>query len=345
MTAYDDFDDDPDELIENGAEHKYLRRIPWPGHKKKYRYVYDPRIAAQLPVKPAPGEKVRVPHGAQAGHYEVLRVQRMGEVTVADLRHDETGHRMLVRTDALHKLVQDVFMPPGTPPRRPSKQEAEAAAKAAAKEAAAAAKRSRTDVEKLKKAHRLADALPRERWKVLDIILDDNRIEDYDLSKRDWQYLAWQRGEAKKPPPLPRTDGMLDAFMASGDRKTKFCCLREAFNHALATSKAKTWRQVAPLLDMLRTVPGLQDVQMPSFVTARHTQEEIELRGQEEGLRPTYPDYTRYGVAYDPNMGEEDLLLEAVTYDRDRPALPAGRQPGEDADLPSWPDEDEILPF
>ena len=172
---------------------------------------------------------------------------------------------------------------------------------------------------------------------MLDIIIDDNGIQDYDLRKRDQQYLAWQRGEAKKPAPLPAKVGLLDAFHAGGERKTRFCCLREAFNHAIAN--ARTWRQVEPALQMLRTVPGFQEVHLPSQVLERHAIEATELRGQEEGARPTYPDYTRYGVAYDPSMGEEDLLLEAVTYDRDRPALPTGRQPGEDDD------EDEILPF
>lgn len=357
MTGYYDDDDyDDDELIENGAEHKYLRRIPWPGHKKKYRYVYDPRIAAKLPVAPSPGEKVRVPHGSQAGHYEVLGVKQMGNHVVADLRHDETGHRMLVRVDGLHRIVQDVFMPPGTPPRRPSK----AAAKAAAAEAKASAmttKQARAAVDKLKRKQRVADALPRERWKVLDLIIDDNKIKDYDLRKRDQQYLAWQRREDKKPPPLPRTVGLLDAFQAGGERKTRFCCLREAFNHALETSGAKTWRQIAPLLDMLRTVPGFQEVHMPSFVTDRYAEEERELRDLEDFIRQQavqaaqpaapaqpaaqreYQDYTRYGVAFDPSLSDEDMLLAAVTHDFTRRVLgEEEREPGDDY-------EDEFPPF
>jgi len=341
MSHPDDYD--YSELIENKGDHKYLRRIPWPGHKKKYRYVYDPRLAAQLPVKPSPGEKVRVPHGAQAGHYEILAVKRYGSDTIVDMQHDETGHRMYALVDDLHKLVQEVFTAPPPTPMAPKPKPVRRRSEQSVRKAAAQA------LDRLRKEHERADALPRERWKVLDIILDDNRIQDYDLSKRDYQYLAWQRGEAKKPGPLPEGIGLLDAFMARGERKTRFCCLREAFNHAIVN--AKTWRDIEPAIGMLRTVQGFDKVRLPAFVMEQHGNAAGEMQDAEEALQrgeaapqeeeeaapPLLPDYTRYGVAYDSTRDEADLLLDTATR-RTRPA------PVERDDFLAF-DEDDIIPF
>ena len=344
MSHHDD-DYDYAGLIENKGDHKYLRRIPWPGRKKKYRYVYDPRLAAQLPVKPSPGEKVRVPHGAQAGHYEILAVKRYGSQTIVDMQHDETGHRMYADVDDLHKLVQEVFTAPPPPPPAPVAKPVRRRSEQSVRKAATQA------LERLRKEHERADALPRERWRVLDIILDDNRIQDYDLSKRDYQYLAWQRGEAKKPGPLPEGIGLLDSFMSSGGaRKTRFCCLREAFNHAIVN--AKTWRDIEPAIDMLRTVNGFDQVCLPAFVLEQHGNAVAEMRDAQEALQrgeavpqaeeppppPLLPDYTRYGVLYDAGREEADMLLDVVTR-RGRPAPAAERD-----DFLAF-DEDDIIPF
>lgn len=350
---YDD-DDNDGYLIENKGSHKYLRRIPWTGRKKKYRYVYDPRIAAKLPVQPSPGEKVKVPHGAQAGHYEVLRVQRLGNHVVADLRHDETGHRMLVRTDALHRIVQDVF----ASPMPLFQQAASAAAPAAGGKKRKRSKKSQID--KLIEQQRRDDALPKAKWRVFDAILEDNNIEDYDLSVRDQQYLAWQRGKAEKPGPLPRTIGLLDAFLASGERR-QFCCLREAFNYAIRD--AKTWKEIEPAMAMLRTVKDFEEVHLPSYVLERHAIEQQELRSLEEAEsaaalpgaaaaeEPDLPDYTRYGVAYDPKLTDDDLTLLAATHDFASPGARRGaaqeqtREPGEDDYDYVYADDDELPPL
>ncbi len=301
------------DLIENKGDHKYLRRIPWPGRKKKYRYVYDARIAAQLPVQPSPGEKVRVPHGEQPGHYEILRVVKLGNAVVADIQHDETGYRMFVPVENLHKLVKEAL----TTPPKAKKQKSPRAAAA-----------------KLRAAHRLADTLPKARWRVLDMILDASGVEDYGLRKRDQQYLAWQRGTDKKPAPLPDNDGSLDGFNVRGERKTRFCCLREAFNHAV--TDAKTWRDLIPVVEKLRTVPDLDGVSLPAEVVSRHAEEDSTLRSVEAGLTSPVVDYTRYGVPYTKDIPEDDLLFLAVTQPADDSGAEEPYEEPEEAESDPW---------
>lgn len=312
------------DLIENKGNHKYLRRIPWPGRKKKYRYVYDSRIAAQLPVQPSPGEKVRVPHGEQPGHYEILRVLKLGTGVVADLQHDETGYRMFVPVENLHKLVKEAL----TAPPKAKKQ-----------------KSPKTVAAKLRAEYRKADTLPKARWRALDMIIASSGVQDYGLRKRDQQYLAWQRGTDKKPAPLPDKDGSLDGFNVRGERKTRFCCLREAFNHA--TANAETWRDLIPVVEKLRTVPDLEGVNLPAEVVSRHAEEDSTLRGVEAGLVAPKVDYTRYGVPFDEGMPEDDLLFLAITHDSEAAAQAGGfeepDEPEEDPWMNPYDPEDDPL--
>jgi hypothetical protein len=302
-----------DDLIENKGSHKYLRRIPWPGRKKKYRYVYDSRIAAQLPVQPSPGEKVRVPHGEQPGHYEILRVLKLGTGVVADLQHDETGYRMFVPVENLHKLVKEAL----TTPPKPKKT-----------------KSPKITAAKLRAEYRKADALPKARWRTLNMILDSSGVQDYGLRKRDQQYLSWQRGTDKKPAPLPDKDGSLDGFNVRGERKTRFCCLREAFNHA--TANAETWRDLIPVVEKLRTVPDLEGVNLPAEVMSRHAEEDATLRGVEAGLVAPTVDYTRYGVPFDGGMPEDDLLFLAITHDPEAAAQAGGFEAPDEPEEDPW---------
>jgi hypothetical protein len=90
---------DLDDLVK-GAGHAYIRRVPTGKSKPKYRYFYSVD-SKHHDEDVAVGEKVRIKHGDQEGHYEVTKVVG-GKVHV---RHDETGHMQVLDKKHLH----DVF--------------------------------------------------------------------------------------------------------------------------------------------------------------------------------------------------------------------------------------------
>lgn len=109
------------------------------------------------------------------------------------------------------------------------------------------------------------DLLPRSRAAVLQQIAEAAGINDHDFSRRDAAYQAWKDRGRKGPKPAPFKGGQLDAFRADG---RDFCSLLEAFEYA--TKGAKTWRQIAPVVDMLREVPGWERASLPVDVLVRH---------------------------------------------------------------------------
>jgi hypothetical protein len=94
-SAFDDLDD----LIK-AASHKYLRRIPTGKLKPKYRYIYSVD-SVHHGNEPKVGEKIRITHKGQVGHYHIAKVLDDGRVVA---KHDETGDERTFRADALHDL-------------------------------------------------------------------------------------------------------------------------------------------------------------------------------------------------------------------------------------------------
>ena len=85
------------------ATHKYLRRYPSGKATPRWYYVY--KITSKHVGQPVQeGEKIKLTHEGQTGHYEVEKVHPNGYATV---RHDETGHRMSVKTDYLHEMFTE----------------------------------------------------------------------------------------------------------------------------------------------------------------------------------------------------------------------------------------------
>lgn len=97
------------DVLEKGALHKYLRRVPTGNPKHPYRYFYNAAHAIQAGVAPQVGEKVKVADRGQAGHYEVTAVHP--EDNHVTLRHDETGHEMRVHAGKLRETFESEHAP------------------------------------------------------------------------------------------------------------------------------------------------------------------------------------------------------------------------------------------
>lgn len=245
--------------LEKGAGHKYIRRIPTGKQRPRYRYIYDARKAVDTQAKPQVGEKIKVTHNGQAGHYEVKKVLSGGRVHV---EHDETGHRMVIHATKLHDLT--------TATHAPDKAKAQ----------------NKNDA--LAEKHRKMDRLPRRREDVLNAIKQASGIDDHDLAQADAAYSAW-KGRGRKGPKPARPPGMggeLDAFSGDLKRGQKFSSLLEAFEHA--TKGAQTWRDIAPVIAQLREVPGFEGAHLPEDALLRHTMQDEERRRQDEVNPETY---------------------------------------------------------
>lgn len=88
--------------LEKAAGHKYLRRIPTGKECPRWRYIYHVE-SKHHDTEFHPGEKFKLKSGEQTGHYEVKKVH--GDFVT--LHHDESGHEVSVRKDALAKMFRD----------------------------------------------------------------------------------------------------------------------------------------------------------------------------------------------------------------------------------------------
>ncbi len=294
-------------MRENKGNQSFIRRTPSrDGSKRNFRYTYDPDLATRVNVKAKVKEKLRVPHRGVIGHYEV--VARLADDVVGVL-HDETGHAMAISDVALRQLARDVYRPaPGT-----------------------------TSREDVRHRHEREDALPRSRYETLRAIEDASEIEDHDFAQADAAYHAWKTAGAKQPQakvegkptkkgakktrgprvkrppkPPPWTGGQLDAFEADLKRGRHFTSLLEAFEHA--SRGARTWRDLEPVLRMLRDTPGFQNARFPAEVYARHAEHDIELDAQGHTI-----DVEQYGVTLPKNATPRDVN-EAVLFASTAPA-------------------------
>jgi hypothetical protein len=131
------------DLIEwlcKGAGHKYLRRIPTGDPKRKWRYIYAAQ-SKHHDSEFSAGEKIRITHGKQVGHYEVKSLHG----AYVTLKHDETGHEVSVHKDRLAEMFKDEHRRAGAGQRkRTVKAAAQAKAAAVAQEAYEASKQAKT---------------------------------------------------------------------------------------------------------------------------------------------------------------------------------------------------------
>lgn len=305
-------------LRENKADQTFIRRTPATGRKgaapkRRYRYTYDVDAATRVNVKARVGEKLRIPYRGALGHYEV--VERLAPDVVAAL-HDEAKHALVISDVALRELARDTY--------RPGDGGAASA-------------------EDVRLRHEREDALPRSRDAAYGAILDASNIDDHDSSKADEAYRRWKAGKGKRGRPRPPQwrGGELDAFGGDLKQGKNFSSLLEAFEHA--SRGARTWRDLEPVLVMLREVPGFGEARFPDEVYERHNRHDEELDEQGHTI-----DVDQYGVTVTPadDIGEAVFLastmdpprLRAPLTDEDREYMAreeAGIEEPED-DLPFW---------
>ena len=254
--------------LAKGENHKYIRRIPTSGGKRKWIYIYAGDKAAAHGQTFQHGEKIKAAHGGQKGHYHVQSIDNDGHITV---KHDETGHTMRIKADKLHKLLVD-----------------------------ANTKRDRdTDSKKLAEKHAKEDALPKgpgnrpDAAKFLQAIMHESDAHNSDTAAADRAYLNWKaagKPKGHKPPPYP--GGTLDALTERYEAKGA-SSLVEALEVALKGKKS--WADAADVIEALKDVPGFEDARMPSDVQARQTDQDVERRDLEEAPDEQQVNVEKYG--------------------------------------------------
>lgn len=300
---------------ENKANQRFIRRAPVAARtgsakrERRFRYTYDADEAARTALPARIGEKLRIPHKGRPGHYEV--VERLAPDVVGVL-HDETGHAMAISDTALRELVRDFYRPAeGTAPTEDDRHR-----------------------------HEREDALPRSRYEALKAIIDASGIDDHDFAAADAAYHAWKTAGTKKekakiegkptkkakgkqakskqakrgprvkrpPKPPPWEGGQLDAFEGDLRRGKHFTSLLEAFEHA--SRGARTWRDLTPVLALLRDVKGFEEARFPDEVYERHNRHEAELEEQGHTI-----DVDLYGVpvTLGTDLNEAIFLASSLT--------------------------------
>jgi hypothetical protein len=304
-------------MRENKGNQRFIRRAPVATRtgsakrERRFRYTYDADEAARTALPARIGEKLRIPHKGQPGHYEV--VERLAPDVVGVL-HDETGHAMAISDTALRELVRDFYRPAeGTAPTEDDRHR-----------------------------HEREDALPRSRYEALKAIIDASGIDDHDFAAADAAYHAWKTAGTKKekakiegkptkkakgkqakakrgprvkrpPKPPPWEGGQLDAFEGDLRRDARgrvrhFTSLLEAFEHA--SRGARTWRDLTPALALLRDVKGFEEARFPDEVYERHNRHEAELEEQGHTI-----DVDLYGVpvTLGTDLNEAIFLASSLT--------------------------------
>jgi hypothetical protein len=92
------------EILEKGAGHKYVRRVPTGNPKRPWRYYYDVKGAKGVAHEDeiVEGAAFKVKSGDQEGHFHVLKVDG-NRITI---RHDETGKEKTISKATFQALVR-----------------------------------------------------------------------------------------------------------------------------------------------------------------------------------------------------------------------------------------------
>jgi hypothetical protein len=124
---------------------------------------------------------------------------------------------------------------------------------------------------KAENARARADKLPTDRAALLREILNANGIGDHDSAQADAAYAAWKAGGRKGPKPASNLGGLLDAFNTTKDQGPASSLL-EALERE--TRGMKTWRELRSVLPALAEALGVERLQLPDYVDARHIEQD-----------------------------------------------------------------------
>lgn len=290
---------DIDDLIK-AAHHNYLRRIPTGKVKPKYRYVYsiDSKWHGNTPAK---GEKIRVSHQGQDGHYTIHETTKDGRVRAV---HDETGDERLFHPEALHDLFHSEHREKIqakhddlVDTHRAAKRYGTAQMKRDAKERLDSFQK-RFNIDPNESAIDRIPATVKGRWAAYQSILEAANIKDHDSSAADQRYLkARAEGTVRDLPALSWAG--TDAFNEGTDRKKKITSVFHGFEHAMRTRGIKSWKDMGPIIEMLRDAPGFSRVRMPDDINARRAHDDrTQRRLEPEQAGSAVPD------SYEPDDGD-----------------------------------------
>ena len=239
------------EVMEKGAAHKYLQRVPTGKVKPKFRYIYDYPTRRKLTEEDhlVEGAKIKVEHAGKDGHFEVEHHDR--EKGVVRLKHDESGKIAHIKTSDLHAMVQAHHKRKGTAEatkaRKKAKAEARKRAQRKAKKAAAkpprAKKKEGPPQEPLKLRHPAQQKEMEERIKAIPDRVDQQPAPASPVKKSPAPELpvadmsdigkAWDEVEEFAP---SRADAELIAHQRGGEGK-EYATVKQPMGYVLVSRK------------------------------------------------------------------------------------------------------------
>lgn len=277
------------EEVLKGADHKYLRRIPTGQDKPKYRYIYATNSsAATRDIKT--GEKLKIDHRGQAGHYEVKSVSDDGKVV---MRHDESGHEIETHIDDVHKL----FVTEHKHEIRSTHKRLKSNLSAARKHGTLKQKLIAEQAFNAHKALYKEILGPRAKTQTIKQTFESKKeayegikagggIEDHDSLAQDVKYEAWLKDKVKNTKPPPFEGGHFDAVNEQLDLKgdKRVSCAREAFDKL--TTGVRTWAGLESALEIMRSVPGFENASLPEAVAEKLLDEKFKQHQEAMAAEP-----------------------------------------------------------
>ncbi len=133
-------------------------------------------------------------------------------------------------------------------------------------------------VDAMRARHVAEDRLPRSRWVAYRTILEGSGIVDHDSAAQDAAFVEWHKDGRKASRKLaPMAGSFLDAF-DGGDKRGRrsLSCLFEGF--MMVTRGMETWREVQAVMGIMRDVPGLDGLALPTEILTRHALQDEEIR-------------------------------------------------------------------
>ncbi len=326
------------EWLQKAAGHKYLRRVPRGNPPPRYNYIYATR-SKHHDTEHQVGEKVRVTHGKQAGHYEIKATH--GDWVT--LRHDETGQDVTIRKERLLQMFHDEHHKTKDPSQHVGGQKQ-------AHQATTAAQRSGTEQAHMRAAtqhEKLADAgvdavlhrqlaevharaaqaaksrkvvvrLEKKRppkpgqlgtkqqaWDMLMSELSYDISNDYIQGNQ--AYLEWR--DRRRSKPAPYTGGELDSINGhldlkapdrrKGKKDTRVSSLREGFEKLTANIRSWNDPRIKDVIQVLRDVPGLEKLRLPESV--REHQDRLNAGKAQEAYYRDMHEHQGLDTSFDPD--------------------------------------------
>lgn len=285
--------------LEKGTNHKYIRRIPTGKVKPKYYYVYSTN-SKHHGKAPKEGDAFRISSDGEEGHYHVTKVDADGRVHA---KHDESGDSRVFAAGALEQLWQQEHEAAIIDKHEKLKDTHRQAQKTGTSKQKKIAKLSLdqfVDTHKITEKKTEVPTTHGKLWEIYQGLLGNAGITDHDSSAADQKHNdAKNSGTVRSLGEMQ--GGALDAFNEALGRKKRLNSAFHGFEAAVKQMKPKTLADLQPIVAMLRTVPGLERVQVPGSTSDAPAEKPIQPK--DVGTATDGSD----DEADDDNTGERDL--------------------------------------